>query len=215
MNSGTRIEADRVTQDPKDFKSHGKYAASFVIAAEDSYTKGNVGTIRCLEETQTYSTDHSLDHLLSVASTVHQVRSSQGMAAAHEEVKKYPELNSAYQASAIVNKAALGATKTLTYTIITFGDVAMSAHPYEMFDTNGKELRDGTVGNEHYAPEDQLENPFAMHFVATLGNGSEGYMPSYDGFTNGGYERDTTRYAQGTGELIVGDILNALHELKK
>ena len=94
-------------------------------------------------------------------------------------------------------------------------DIAFTAHPYEMFDTNGMELREGTVGNDHYAAEDQLENPYEMHFVTSLSNGSEGYIPSYDGFTNGGYERDTTKYAQGTGELIVGDILHVLNDLHK
>jgi len=71
------------------------------------------------------------------------------------------------------------------------------------------------VGNEYYDEVDQLENPYAMTFVASLSNASEGYIPSYYGFANGGYERDTTRYAQGTGELIVGDVLHVLNELHK
>ena len=87
--------------------------------------------------------------------------------------------------------------------------------PVVTVDTNGMELREGTVGNDHYAAEDQLENPYEMHFVTSLSNGSEGYIPSYDGFTNGGYERDTTKYAQGTGELIVGDVLHVLNDLHK
>ena len=51
-------------------------------------------------------------------------------------------------------------------------------------------------------------------FALSAQNNSKLFFPC-QGFANGGYERDTTRYAQGTGELIVGDILNALHELKK
>lgn len=214
MNSSSRIKEDMV-DDGKDFRAHGKYAAQYVIDAEDSYTKAETGTVVCVEETQIYDVDHSLDHLLPVAILVNDVRKTEGIAAAHVYVKEFPELNSTYQASAIVTKASLGPTKTLTYTVITFGDVAFSAHPYEMFDTNGKELRDGTVGNENYAADEQLENPFAMHFVTSISNGAEGYIPSYYGFSNGGYERDTTRYAQGTGEQIVGDVLKVLNSIRK
>jgi hypothetical protein len=53
-----------------------------------------------------------------------------------------------------------------------------------------------------------------MTFVATLTNAGNGYIPSYTGFANGGYERDITRYAQGTGELIVGDVLHVLNDLR-
>ena len=215
MNSTTRIDEDLITKDKKDFKTHGMRAAEYVVKAESSYTKLEPGLIACVEEDQTYSTDHTLDHLLDAATAVNNVRKTEGMAAAHVAVKEYPELNSAYQASAVVSKAASGDTKGLSYTVITVGDIAFTAHPYEMFDTNGMELREGTVGNDHYAAEDQLENPYEMHFVTSLSNGSEGYIPSYDGFTNGGYERDTTKYAQGTGELIVGDVLHVLNDLHK
>ena len=215
MNSTTRIAEDLITQDKTDFRTHGKRAAEYVVNAESGYTKLEPGLIACVEQSQNYGADHTLDHLLPSAMLVNDVRKTEGIAAAHVYVKEFPELNSTYQASAIVTKAALGETKALTYTVITFGDVAFSAHPYEMFDTNGVELREGTVGNDHYAAEDQLENPYEMHFVTSLSNGSEGYIPSYDGFTNGGYERDTTKYAQGTGELIVADILRVLNNLHK
>lgn len=211
LNSSTPITEDVVSAD---FREHGERAAEYVIGAEDSYTKAETGPVVCVEQTQTYEADHTLDHLLDVAKIVDNARKNQGMSAAHQKVKEFPELNSAYQATAIVNKALQGQTKDLSYTVITFGDVAISGHSYEMFDTNGKELREGTVGNEFYAAEDQLENPFPMTFVASLANAGNGYIPSYTGFANGGYERDITRYAQGTGELIVGDVLHVLNDLR-
>ncbi len=213
MNS-TSYEPTHMITTPKDnFKQHGQRAARYVINAEDTYTKLDTGLVLCKEVTNTYEADHSLDYLYDVAAIVHGVRKEKGMDAAHAKAKEYPELNSAYQASAVVEKHSLGATKDCTISVITFGDVAFSAHPYEMFDTNGKELREGTVGNANYAAEDQLENPFAMTFITTQCNGGNGYMPSLLGFTNGGYERDTTKYARGTGELLVGDYLHLLNEL--
>lgn len=210
MNSTSYNKADMVSTD---FRQHGERAANFVINAEGTYTKAETGTIRCLEQTNTYQVDHSLDHLLMSASNVAAARTSGGMDAAKEELKKYPELNSVFQASAVVSKAGMGETLNCTISVITFGDMALTVHPYEMFDSNGKELREGTVGNENYAAEDQQENPYAMTFITTLANGSMGYMPSTLGFDNGGYERDTTKYARGTGELLVGDYLAMLNQL--
>ena len=39
--------------------------------------------------------------------------------------------------------------------VISIGDVAFTIHPYEMFDTNGMELRSGTVGKANYEADEQ------------------------------------------------------------
>lgn len=210
MNSTSYDKAQNVS---KDFKDHGNRAAKYVIGAEDSYTEAKIGTIRCKEITNTYATDHTLDHLLDQAMAVNAVIKAKGRTEAKKVLEDYPELNSLFQVTAVVNKAARGASYDCTISAITFGDVAFTVHPYEMFDSNGKQLREGTVGNTDYAAEDQLENPFQMTFITTKSNGSVGYVPSILGFTNGGYERDTTRFEGGTGELLVGDYLHILNEL--
>ena len=210
MNSSSYDASQNISSD---WRHHGQRGANFVIEAEGSYTKAQLGTIRCLEQTITYEVDHSLDHLIFAASAVAGARSSGGMDAAKQELKNWPELNSVFQASAVSSKASMGQTLDCTISVITFGDIAFTAHPYEMFDSNGMELRAGTVGNANYNAEDQLENPFEMTIVTTIANGSVGYIPSTLGFTNGGYERDTTKYAKGTGELMVGDYLAMLNQL--
>lgn len=95
----------------------------------------------------------------------------------------------------------------------SIGDVGFIAAPYEMFDTNGMELKSGTVGNENYAAEDQLENPYEMTIITTIANGYYNYIPSALGYENGGYATDTASLAPGTGEQIVGDFLQILNEL--
>jgi hypothetical protein len=101
----------------------------------------------------------------------------------------------------------------LTIGAIAIGDVVFTYHPYEMFDINGMELRGGTVGNEAYAAEDQLENPYPMTFVCTLANGHLGYVPSILGYTNGGYSANITKLNTGSGEALVADYLHLLNEL--
>jgi len=151
--------------------------------------------------------------LLPEATIIHNIR-QQDISVAHVEVKKYPTLHSVYHATSVVNKAKAGPTRELTIGAISIGDAVFTYHPYEMFDTNGVELRNGTEGNENYLPEEQMENPFAMTFVCTLANGHLGYVPSMLGYTNGGYSTDITYVAPGTGERLVGDYLELLHQLK-
>jgi len=213
MNSSSSCAEHNITQPKDDFRQHGKRAAEYVVKAEDSYVKGEPGLIVCREEQLTYDADHRLDHLLPQAVIINDCKSRDGIDAAKELLKQYPELNSHFQASAIVNKSKNGPTANSVMYVITCGDLAFTGHPHETFDTNGKELREGTVGNMNYALEDQLENPFTMTVVASIANGSLGYVPSAEGYKNGGYESDTTKFAEGTGELMVGDYLHALNDI--
>lgn len=209
LNSTSRIKAENISTD---FRDHGKRAANYVVKAEDSYTKVSTGAVVCKQLTVTYEADHSMDHLYEQAKIVTDAR-AQGTAAGQALLKNYPELHSIYHASAIVGKKGEGPTRDMTISVVTFGDVAFTCHPYEMFDTNGMELRSGTVGEANYAAEVQMENPFAMTFICTLANGSNGYVPSQLGYTNGGYSTDITKYAPGTGEKLVTDYLTLLNEL--
>ena len=209
MNSSSRIVEENISVD---FRDHGKRAAKYVVDAEGSYTKVEAGTIACKEVVLTYDTDHSMDHLVTEARIIAEARSRDSQEA-RALLKQYPQFNSIYHASAVVNKAAAGPTRDITIGVITFGEVAITAHPYEMFDTNGMELRAGSVGNENYDGDDQLENPYTMTIISTLANSSDGYIPSRLGYTNGGYSTDITKFAPGTGEQLVGDYLRLLNEL--
>ena len=210
LNSSSEIVKDNVS---RDYHDHGERAAEYVIGAEEGYTKVNTGAIKTKEITVTYQADHSMDHLLDQANVINDLRYNVSSEAAKNALKDYPELHSIFHATAIVHKSKEGPTRDMTISAISFGDVAITCHPYEMFDTNGMELRSGTVGNENYAAEDQLENPYAMTLVASLGNGAHGYIPSQMGYTNGGYSTDITKFAPGTGEQIVTDMLKILNEL--
>lgn len=209
LNSTSRIEEENISVD---YKDHGKRAAQYVVGAEDSYTKVNTGKVVSKEITVAYEADHSMDHLYEQAKVVADAR-SRSTDEATALLKNYPELHTIFHATAIVDKYKADKTRELTISAVAFGDVAFTSHPYEMFDTNGMELRNGTVGNENYAAEDQLENPYAMTFIATMANASMGYIPSQLGYTNGGYSTDITKFAPGTGEQVVGDMLQILNEL--
>jgi hypothetical protein len=83
---------------------------------------------------------------------------------------------------------------------VSFGDIAICGGMYEMFDTNGMEIK--------------ADSPFKMTFVAHMVNGTQGYIPSAMSYENGCYSADITRYAPGSGEELAGhfvDLLTKLH----
>lgn len=210
LTGETQIPEEKVSTDWKD---HGKRLAEYVMGAEDSYTPVEAGEIKVLTRNNEYATDHSMDHLIPIANIVNEVYQSKGLEAGKAEAKKYPELHSVYHATNILKKAATEPTIKVNLFAISIGDVVFATVPYEMFDTNGMELRSGTVGNENYAAEDQLENPYKMTIVCSLTNGHLGYVPSQLGYTNGGYATDITKLAPGSGEILIGDLLHMLNEL--
>jgi hypothetical protein len=83
---------------------------------------------------------------------------------------------------------------------IAFGDLAFAAVPYEMFDTNGMEVKSAS--------------PYKTTFILATTNGSHGYMPSEIAVRNGGYEVYTSIYKYGTAEKIVGELLEMLGKMK-
>ena len=81
------------------------------------------------------------------------------------------------------------------------GDLGFAFLPYEVFDTNGKYIK------EH--------SPFAMTFILECANGMNNYIPSARGFEHGCYEADSSNFQPGTGEKAADaalDLLNKLHE---
>lgn len=210
VDSSSAIPGENISTDWID---HGRRAAEVVIKAEETYKPMAIGRIKAKEMRIAYNNDHSMDHLVEEAAIVENIRQTEGIAAAHAAAKEYPSLHSGWHAKHIVLKSQAPATRELNVGAITIGDLAFTFHPYEMFDTNGYELREGTVGNPNYREDEQLPNPYAMTVVCTLGNGHLGYVPSRLGFTNGGYSTDISKLEPGSGERLVGDYLKILGDL--
>ena len=212
LNSNSRIAEENLSTD---WRHHGQRAADYVISAEESYRQVDGGNIKIRVATIGYPVDHSMDHLLDAANVINDL-SLRDFGKARAQTQKYPEFSSIYHAQTVVEKAALPENYDLTIGAFAIGDVAFTLHPYEMFDTNGMELRGGTVGNPNYRADQQLENPFEMTFICTLSNGHMGYVPSLMSYRNGGYSTDIAYLIPGSGERLVRDylaILNDLHSI--
>jgi hypothetical protein len=84
--------------------------------------------------------------------------------------------------------------------VFAMGDLAFCSAPYEMFDTNGKWIRENS--------------PFKTTFVCSCTNGHMGYVPSAQAIPHGAYEVDITPFAAGSAEKFAEEIVRLLNECK-
>ena len=119
-----------------------------------------------------------------------------GKAEVYAVCSKYG-FESAYEVDSIISSTDnYGATADMYIAAVSFGDLGFVSVPYEMFDTNGMEVKNGS--------------PFKTTFVLTNSNGSGAYVPSALAVPNGGYEVYTTKYAFGTAEKIANELVGML-----
>lgn len=105
---------------------------------------------------------------------------------------------SSYEINAYIDREMLGETQDIPLGAISFGDIAFVSAPYEMFDTNGMEVKAGS--------------PFGTTFVLSCAGGNYDYIPSNLAFPHGGYEVFRCRYVKGTAEQLVDGFHSMLQE---
>lgn len=109
-------------------------------------------------------------------------------------------INSPYAANSILTRSAMKQDAlTLPLYAVSIGDVAFVFAPYEMFDTQGKYIRDNA--------------PFDTTVIATCANDHNSYIPSSYGFVYGCYEKDLCFFRPGTGECLAEEYLDMLNRL--
>ncbi|MBQ1254212.1 MAG: hypothetical protein IIX91_00345, partial [Clostridia bacterium] len=125
-----------------------------------------------------------------------------------------PLLQSTYHMSALItrNNYKTEGTKELLIDVfaLSCGDLAMGFVPYEQFDTNAKQTRDG------------VKDLYMITITGGYTTGTKSYVPStYASITNeasrvhyGGYEVYTCRYEDGTGDGVAAAIVASLREMK-
>jgi len=109
-----------------------------------------------------------------------------------EQVKAYKVLD--------VDKRA-GAPLEVEVQVITMGDtLAWVSLPGEIFVELGLSIK--------------AASPFAQTHIAELANGSIGYIPNRSAYSEGNYEVESARCAEGSGELLVQAAIKMLEELE-
>lgn len=111
---------------------------------------------------------------------------------------------SPYEARAYVQRSKLADTQSLTMEALCIGDLSFAVAPYEMFSTSAREIKGNT--------------PFEMTFIMAYANGSEGYIPTTEGYEYndnvGCYEAYNSPWPKGAAEELSAGYLDLLKGLK-
>ncbi len=84
---------------------------------------------------------------------------------------------------------------------VTIGDLSFVTLPAEFYDTLGKTIKD--------------ETPYKMTVLLGFHCSRGGYLPTLEGFLNGGYGPSSSRYLAGEGEQFVQHYLDILNDMYK
>ncbi len=144
-----------------------------------------------------HSTDKLYDRAIEVRTIFNEYKAKNGKEMSTTELYKQYGFYSKYHISSIITRYTSDKTLDIPISAISFGDIAFASTPYEMFDTNGMQVKEGS--------------PFKITFMCAYTNGSYGYVPSTDVYDNGGYEVYTTRFVKGTGDDVAAKLVEMLN----
>ena len=186
------------------YQKMAKAVAEKIVAATPNLKKVEAGKIQA--DVKTVVTNVRKDDEETIArakaadAEITALNQYDGNEAVYAVAAKYG-FESAKEVTFIVSRnTGYDATREHIIGAISFGDLAFVAAPYEMFDTNGMEIKDGS--------------PYNMTFVLTNAGGAGAYVPSALAVANGGYEVYTAVDEWGTAERMVSEFLAMLNEHK-
>ena len=198
INSRSRIKDEDGTEYPTPY---GQLLGDYILNALDGLQPMQTGAIGANDIVVTSPINHSENHLLPYTEEIVQLwKETNDPKLCTERARPYG-IHSAYHASFIQRKAAMSGTLEFTLGAGCAGDLGFAFLPYEVFDTNGKYIKENS--------------PFALTFILECANGMNNYIPSARGFEHGCYEADNCNFQPGTGEKAADaalGLLNKLHE---
>ena len=99
----------------------------------------------------------------------------------------------------IVGLADLPDEKELVLTAVSVGDMVFAGFPGEPFTKVGTSVKEASK--------------FTLTMPACCANGYEGYYPTENAFTEGGYEANSARYRRGTAEKLIEESIKLVNSL--
>ena len=196
VNGHSRLPEENVAPD---FIAHGKALADYARQVE--FTPAKSGAVLFQTAPIAVPVNHSKDHLVPICRKIQEQWYSTFTHADYRPISDPVGISNIYHAEAIIFKSEMPETLELPTWALSIGDVAFVAAPYEMFDTNGKQIKEGS--------------PFQKTFILTCTNERFAYIPSALGFQNGGYSADLCRFAPGSGELLAEHFIRTLKDMKQ
>jgi hypothetical protein len=194
INYSTRIQSEK----PLKKDTYQEVGVAMAKSAREALANAkpmDYSTLKIQATTLTCTVNHATDHLVPICEAIQ----------AEEDPDKRQQLCdenglcSFAEPGMIIRRSKLEATEEMPLAALTLGDLGMGFFPFEMFDTNGQQLR--------------AASHFAMTFPCGYSLTYLGYMPSCTAVPHGGYEVFMCRYVPGTGESVVLKLAAMLREM--
>lgn len=194
-NYGTRIKSEKHLK--KDtYQEVGVSLAATARQALANAKEMSFDRLSIRTGTLTCTVNHSTDKLVDIAQAIREEEDQEKRETMAEEAG----ICLFAEPSMILRRAGMPETEEMPLAAVAVGDLAMGFFPFEMFDTNGKQMRDAS--------------PYAMTFPCGYSLNYLGYMPSNTAVPHGGYEVFMCRYVPGTGESVVLALLEKFQDMK-
>jgi len=193
-NYTTRIAAEKPLK--KDYYGVGYELARASLEALEKAEPLDFSTLKLRNDTLTCVVNHTTDHLVDKAREISDAENDD----VRKELSDKYGIAYKYEPGIIIRRAKMPETEEMELATVAIGDLALGFFPFEMFDTNGKQLRDAS--------------PYKMTFPCGYSLNYRGYMPSCNAVPHGGYEVFMCRYIAGTGESVVLQLLENFQKMK-
>ena len=201
--SGDQVPSSKIQGESfsTDYKIYGEQLGKYAIEGIAGLTKTESTDLRVSSQTFEGAANKEKLDKLADAKKVQQVidQYSKSSSEAKAAAAQYG-FSSVYEATSVISRASAPDTETMELRTFAIGDVGFVLAPYEMFCLHAKEIKE--------------KSPYSETFIATLGQGNEGYLPTIMAFEYGSYESHVTSYARGTGEELAGVWVEMLTQLK-
>lgn len=195
INPTSRIPEENVTSD---YIEQGHALADYALEAYSTFQEVPTTSLQITKTIYMGKVDHSLSHIASQCEAAVNYYMLMGSTDAYSYLGDYGVRN-IYHANAIAIRGSMAAEEEIAIYAISLGDLAFVTVPFEMFDTNGMQIKEGS--------------PFSTTFVLTCANSNLSYLPSELAWKHGGYAVDVTLFQRGTAEELVANYLDMLNTL--
>ena len=146
--------------------------------------------------------NHTRDHLVEQARQTHREFVESGLdRKTGQHIFDRAGFDSDHECLQIISKSQLEKTRAVPLCTVCFGEVGMTFAPFEMFDTNCRQIRDAS--------------PFEFTMTVGYTNFRHHYLPSAYAFSNKGYEALQCFFIPGTGETVALEFLRLLKQAKQ
>lgn len=193
-NCATRVASEKHLK--KDTTGVGESLADSAAQLLTQVRPMDLGRLQVMATTLTCTVNHGTDHLVPVCETIVEETDPEKKQALCDE----NGICSFAEPGMILRRSRMAETEEMPLAALTLGDLGMGFFPFEMFDTNGKQLRE--------------VSSFPMTFPCGYSLNYLGYMPSCTAVPHGGYEVFMCRYVPGTGERVVLKLAAMLNSMK-